>query len=389
MIETGIPKLDEYLGGGIPKGKTLLYYTQPGIEGTIFAMQTLFHNLEKGHKGVFITSTVHPGALREFFKEFGWDIERFADNFAIVDACSASIGMESNERYVVENPDAIKNIDKAVTEAIEDFSGAPIVFGSLSKIVDICKEEDEALEYIEKWNKYIMLYDNIGIYNFTAWWYPEEVLRKIKEELFNGIIKVGGIAERVVFGQYYGVLKAGWIKPKRSTILFRIIRPGGVKVFIPKVLVTGPYNAGKSSFVQALSTTSVSVDRAGTTIALDHGHVVYKGFSADIFGTPGQERFDPILKLLGGKSMGVFLIVDSTKPEEFGRARDMLEITKTYGLPFVIVANKQDLEGALSPEEIRKATKVGGDVPIIPCVAIKKKGVFDALEALLNIVTKV
>jgi hypothetical protein len=388
MIETGIPKLDGYLGGGIPKGKTLLYYTQPGIEGTVFAMQTLFHNLEKGHKGVFVTSTVHPGALRESFKEFGWDIERFAGNFAIVDACSASIGMESNERYVVENPDDIKNIDKAVTKAIEDFSGAPIVFGSLSKIIDTCKEEDEALEYIEKWNKYIMLYDNIGIYNFTAWWYAEETLRKIREGLFNGVIKVGGIAERIVHGQYYGVLKADWIKPEKSTVLFRTTRPGGVKVFIPKVLVTGPFNAGKSTFVQALSTRSVSVDRMGTTVALDYGNVVYKGFSADIFGTPGQERFNPILKLLGGKSIGVFLVVDSTKPEEFGRARDMLEITKTYGLPYVIVANKQDLKGALSPAEIREAMKVGKDVQIIPCVATEKKGVFDAFEALLNMITK-
>ena len=36
MVETGIPKLDEFLGGGIPKGKSLVYYSQPGVEGEIF-----------------------------------------------------------------------------------------------------------------------------------------------------------------------------------------------------------------------------------------------------------------------------------------------------------------------------------------------------------------
>ena len=77
--------------------------------------------------------------------------------------------------------------------------------------------------------------------------------------------------------------------------MFKIVKPGGIKAFIPKVLVTGPFNAGKSTFVRALSTRSVSVDRMGTTIALDHGHIEYGDVTADIFGTPGQARFDPIL----------------------------------------------------------------------------------------------
>ncbi|MCZ7397132.1 MAG: hypothetical protein O8C59_01305 [Candidatus Methanoperedens sp.] len=44
-IETGIPKLDDFLGGGIPKGKSLIYYIQPGVEGEIFGMQTVYNTL--------------------------------------------------------------------------------------------------------------------------------------------------------------------------------------------------------------------------------------------------------------------------------------------------------------------------------------------------------
>ena len=36
----------------------------------------------------------------------------------------------------------------------------------------------------------------------------------------------------------------------------------------------------------------------GTTIAMDHGYLDYKGFAADVYGTPGQEKFDPILEFL-------------------------------------------------------------------------------------------
>ena len=41
MLETGIPRLDEYLSGGIPEGKTLIYLNHPGVEGDVFGMQTL------------------------------------------------------------------------------------------------------------------------------------------------------------------------------------------------------------------------------------------------------------------------------------------------------------------------------------------------------------
>jgi hypothetical protein len=254
--------------------------------------------------------------------------------------------------------------------------------------MDLCGEE-ETLEGLKDLSTLLVLYDACGVYNFTAWPYSEETLRKIKEELFNAVIKVGGIAERVIFGQYYGISKVDWTKAKEATMLFRVLKPGGVKAFIPKILVTGPFNAGKSTFIHSLSTRAVSVDRLGTTIALDHGYVVHRGVSADIFGTPGQERFDPILKLLGGEAMGVFLVVDSTQPSTFARAKSMLELTKTFGLPTVIVANKQDLDGALATDAIREKMKLPADIPIVPTVATEKKGILQAFEILLDKIMEV
>jgi hypothetical protein len=358
------------------------------VEGEVFAMQTLYHNLRLGKKGIYIASTTDPKTLREYFKEFGWDVEEFEDNFAIVDAYSAMVGLESEERYFVKDPEDINDLDEVLAKAIEEFPAGVVTFGSLGMIADLVGEE-EVLEYIKKWNKHLMLYDGVGIYNFTAWPYPEEILRKLKGGLFNATVKVSGVGKRIIFGQYYAIARADWVEPQQKAVLFRIYRPGGVKAFIPKVLVTGPFNAGKSTFVHALSTRAVSVDRAETTIALDHGHVDHKGFAADIFGTPGQERFSPILKLLGGEALGVFLLVDSTKPEEFARAKQMLEETRTFGLPYVVVANKQDLAEALSPEEIRKRMKVPEKVPIIPAVATEKKGVFEAFETLIDMIVEV
>ena len=386
MVETGIPKLDDFLGGGIPKGKSLVYYSQPGVEGEIFGLQTVYGTLKKGGTCVFVVSSTMPEIIKDQFKEFGWDMNSFKDKLFFVDSYNPLIGAASNEKYVVSNPDNIEYFNKTITDIIKELPPSTIVFGSLSTIMDLCGE-NETIEAVRNWNKLAMLYNHVMVYNFTAWPYSDQTLDLIKDKLFNSVITIGGIAERVIFGQYFGLLKSDWAEISKKSMLFRVLRPGGIRIFIPKILVTGPFDAGKSTFVHALSTRAISVDRLGTTIAMDHGHVDYKGFSADIFGTPGQERFDPIIKLLSGESMGVFLVVDSTNPSDFVRAKHMLDITKSYGLPYVIIANKQDLQGALKPEEIREQFHLPEDVPVVPVVAKDKKGVYEAFEVLIDRIT--
>lgn len=386
MVETGIPKLDDFLGGGIPKGKSLVYYNQPGIEGEVFGLQTIYSTLKSGGTGVFIVSSTLPDIVKGQFTEFGWDIAPFKDRLFFVDAYSPLIGAPSKERYVVSQPDNINDFSKTITDVMKELPPSTIVFGSLSTIMDLCGEK-ETIEAVKEWNKMAMVYDHVVVYNFTAWPYSQETLNLIKGEQFNAVISIGGITERVIFGQYFGILRSDWAQEQKKSMLFRVLRPGGIKLYIPKILVTGPFDAGKSTFVHALSTRAISVDRLGTTIALDHGHLDYKGFSADIFGTPGQERFDQIIKLISGESMGVFLVVDSTNPADFIRAKHMLEITKSYGLPYVVVANKQDAPGALTLEEIRTQFNLPEDVTIVPAVAKDKIGVFEAFDVLIDKIT--
>ena len=112
-------------------------------------------------------------------------------------------------------------------------SNATFMFESLSTIMDLCGE-DETLDHVARWNSWCAMHDHVLIYNFTAWPYNEENLRRIRDELFNAVIAIGGIAERVIFGQYFGVIKADWNHVEDQSILFRILRPGGVKIYIPK-----------------------------------------------------------------------------------------------------------------------------------------------------------
>lgn len=175
---------------GILRGKSLVYYTQPGVEGEIYGMQVVFNTLKSGGRCVFVASTSIPENTKSRFKEFGWDIAPFIDRLFFVDAFNPLIGAPSKERFVVSNPDDINSFSKIIIDAIKELPPSTVVFGSLSTIIDLCGEK-ETIEAVKSWNRIASLYNHITVYNFTAWPYSQETLNSIQKDLFNAVIFIG------------------------------------------------------------------------------------------------------------------------------------------------------------------------------------------------------
>ena len=387
MKKTHIPKLDDFLGGGIPTGSSVLFYADPGVECEAFGYQTLQSRLEEGDHGFIFTNVTEPSSIIYEFEKFGWDLEKSMDEGKafFVDGSSYFIGAPVNGKYGIED---YLEVEDVVLKAIADVPDGLGVINNLSTLIDYMGE-DETVRIINRWNQFAVERDTILLYIFTEWDYDDVLIEKIKDSM-DCLINLNTIEERVIIGQGFMVTGASWITPTTNMVLFNILRPGGVKIFIPKILVTGPYNAGKSSFVKKITTDSVSVDRMAmgqvpTTIAMDIGHMEYKGFTADVFGTPGQERFDLILDFLSKEAVGAFILVDSTAPKTFPRAKEMMKKTKAEAIPRVIVANKQDLPDSLSPEEIRNVMNIDQSIPIIPVSLTRNEGINEAMDALLEI----
>lgn len=369
---TSIPRLDELLDGGLKPSTLTVLWAYPGIENAPFAYQALVERLESGDSCVYINQSKMGGTVEDEIEHYGWSVSKYKDSgkFFFLDTYSGLINAESNERFSVKNSRDVKEITKALRETLKA-NGAGhklIVYDSLSTLIDHCGES--ALDELIEWKKIFQEEGATGLFLFTEWPYEDKVLNKVRL-IADAIVQLKAIEEKVILREFFIVSKVSWNgKTKKGvSVPFKIAVPGGVKVYIPKILVTGAYNAGKSSFVHSASTKAVSVDRVGTTVALDHGHVDYAGFSVDLFGTPGQERFDPILELLGGESLGVIAIVDSTNVQSLFRVKEMLQKSKSVGLPVVVVANKANLEGALSPDEIREKMSLPADIPIIKVTA--------------------
>lgn len=371
LIKTGIPKLDVSLGGGLRLGSVTIFWALPGIENAPFAYHIIIDRLSAGDSGIYVVQTKRTDTIETEIKHYGWDITEYKKrgSFCFIDAYSGLIHAPSKEKFVVKDAKDPKSITRILEQILTEKSNHKIVvFDSISTLIDHCGEK--SLEELIEWKKLFMKNNATGIFLFTEWPYDAGILNKIRLSA-DAIIQLNAIEEKVILREYFTVPKVEWDgKEKRGAkIPFKIAKPGGIRVYIPKILVTGPYNAGKSSFVHSASTKAVSVERVGTTIALDHGHVDYKGFSVDLFGTPGQERFDPILEYLGGEALGVIVVVDSTDPETFPRAKEMLKKSKSIGLPYVIVANKANLQNALNPNEIREKMSLPKEISIIPVTA--------------------
>ena len=387
MKKTHIPKLDDFLGGGIPSGSSIMFCAVPGVECDAFGYQILNGILEDGNKGFIFTNVAEPHNIIYEFSRYGWNLEQYIEEEKafFVDGSSQFLGVPPMGKYSI---DELSHIEGVVLKAIEDVSDGVGVINNLSTLIDYL-DEDKVLEIMGKWNERARQKDVILVYIFTKWDYNPKFIDSIKNSV-DCVVSLKSIEERVIIGQGFMVTTASWTQPQHNLVLFFVLQPGGVKIYIPKILVTGPYNAGKSSFVKAVSKESVSVDRMAlekfpTTIAMDIGHIDHNGFIADVFGTPGQERFDLMLDVLAKESVGAFILVDSTAPQTFARAKEMINKTQAEAIPKVIVANKQDLPDAMEPERIREVMNLDKSIPIIPTAVKMNKGVEESLDTLLNL----
>jgi small GTP-binding protein len=161
-----------------------------------------------------------------------------------------------------------------------------------------------------------------------------------------------------------------------------------------KVVVTGPFNVGKTEFVRSISdipivsterriTDQLRATKEETTVAMDYGQVRLGDDMFHLYGTPGQPRFDFMWDILA-KEMDAFLVlVDSGDRETFLQAKRLLRIFSGRDrVPCMVVANKQDRDNALPVEKITRALGLEGKTPVVPCIATDKSSVRKVLEEL-------
>lgn len=161
-----------------------------------------------------------------------------------------------------------------------------------------------------------------------------------------------------------------------------------------KVVVTGPFNVGKTEFIRTISdipivtterriTDHLASTKEETTVAMDYGHVRVDDDLFHLYGTPGQPRFDFMWDILSTEMHAFILLVDSSDRQTLLPAKQLIRIFGRKGsVPYLVVANKQDKDNALSTDEIAKRLGLDQKTPVLPCVATDKDSVQNVIAEL-------
>jgi small GTP-binding protein len=124
-----------------------------------------------------------------------------------------------------------------------------------------------------------------------------------------------------------------------------------------KICFLGEQSVGKSSLLSLLQGREVSYDRT-PTVGLEVEDSLLNGKKCSIWDLGGQKRFKFMWQdFLRGAGLAV-IVCDSTE-KNVERTKEIYDrFERSLGTKIIAIANKQDLPGAMSAQEIQK--KLGG-----------------------------
>jgi small GTP-binding protein len=163
-----------------------------------------------------------------------------------------------------------------------------------------------------------------------------------------------------------------------------------------KIVVTGPFSAGKTTLIRTISEITVlstekditdhtKSRKAETTVAMDFGRItIDRDLVLYLFGTPGQDRFDFMWEILGEGMLGYILLVDSSRQDSLDEAVGILAaFRKMARVPFVVALNRSTGVAPNDEQNVRDVLELSDDVAVVACDATDRESVKAVLLALL------
>ncbi|MFX1253086.1 MAG: ADP-ribosylation factor-like protein [Promethearchaeota archaeon] len=152
-----------------------------------------------------------------------------------------------------------------------------------------------------------------------------------------------------------------------------------------KVVFTGLNSAGKTSILRVIKDPQAEIENLAPTIGFNLESLFIAGNDIRLvtWDASGQAQYRTSWQLLlKGANLMVY-VVDSADRNRFNEARAELLVlldTEAKLMPWLLVANKQDLEGAVPAEELLDALDIKNrlkniNYQVIGTSALKREGV--------------
>ncbi|MCX9011647.1 MAG: recombinase RecA [Candidatus Methanoperedens sp.] len=189
MIETGIPELDESLGGGIKKGSNIMLIGPPMSRKEVILNQIMYHGATKNENAVIAVSTCETGIhALEWFEENKLVLP--LSRIGIVDCIAKMVGDFDNNNGI-DCSDNIKTVDHPV-----DLTGIGVRISQFFEEYSMIKNIQKVQLCINSLSM-LLVYSNIR----TVYRFLHVFTRRIKEAgglgvyvMESGIHDMGSIA---------------------------------------------------------------------------------------------------------------------------------------------------------------------------------------------------
>jgi len=159
-----------------------------------------------------------------------------------------------------------------------------------------------------------------------------------------------------------------------------------------RILILGLDNAGKTTIMKRVS--GEDIHEISPTVGFNIKSLDYNGFTLNLWDVGGQKSIRTYWRNYFESTDGIIWVVDSVDRWRLEECRaqlhDLLGQEKLAGASLLIFANKQDLGGALSFEEIAKvlqldeSTMAGHHWSILGCSAITGSGLIQGFDWIVS-----
>jgi circadian clock protein KaiC len=129
---TGIPGLDEVLGGGLPRDHIYLVEGDPGAGKTTLALQFLLEGVRAGETALYITLSETANEVKLIAESHGWSL----DGLAMFELSALEAQMRVDAENTVFHPSDVELTEttRAVLSYISGVKPQRVVFDSLSEL---------------------------------------------------------------------------------------------------------------------------------------------------------------------------------------------------------------------------------------------------------------
>jgi circadian clock protein KaiC len=132
FISTGIPGLDDILGGGLTKERLYLLEGDPGAGKTTIALQFLIEGAKRGEPVLYITLAENEIELRAVAQSHGFSM----DGITVHEVIPEESILDPDEQYTILHPSEVElsETNRLILSVIEKLNPTRVVLDSLSEL---------------------------------------------------------------------------------------------------------------------------------------------------------------------------------------------------------------------------------------------------------------